>query len=96
MHGRVEAPHSNRQDFENLTKVSTYLWEYKGRVLLALACLMISKLTIVAVPLVLKRIINTLDQSAEPIIVDDAAGVTAAIRPANPWAVTTGMPRRMP
>lgn len=63
MHGRVEAPHSNRQDFENLRKLTTYLWEYRGRVLLAMACLVISKLAIVAVPLVLKEIINTLDEN---------------------------------
>lgn len=62
MHGRVEAPHSNRRDFENLRKLTTYLWEYKGRVLLALGCLMASKFAIVAVPLLLKEIINTLDQ----------------------------------
>lgn len=61
--GRQEAPHSNRRDIENLKKLSTYLWEYRGRVLVALGFLMLSKLAIVAVPLVLKRIINTLDQS---------------------------------
>lgn len=61
MHGRVEPPHSNRRDLENLKKLSTYLWEYRGRVLLALAFLMVSKLAVVAVPLVLKRIVDTLD-----------------------------------
>ncbi|MDB4223298.1 ABC transporter ATP-binding protein/permease [Granulosicoccus sp.] len=64
MHGRQEAPHSNRRDFDNLKKLSTYLWEYRGRVLLALGCLMISKLAIVAVPFLLKKIINTLDQDS--------------------------------
>ena len=59
--GRVEKPHSNRRDFENLKKVTTYMWEYRGRVLIALACLVIAKLAIVAVPLVLKRIVNVLD-----------------------------------
>lgn len=65
MHGRVEAPHSNRRDIENLRKITTYLWEYRGRVLLAMACLIVSKLAIVAVPLVLKEIINTLDADRE-------------------------------
>lgn len=64
MHGRLEAPHSNRRDFENLAKLTTYLWEYRGRVLLALSCLIVSKLAIVAVPLVLKEIINTLDDDS--------------------------------
>ncbi len=58
---RLEAPHSNRRDIENLKKLSTYLFEYKGRVLVALGCLVISKLAVVAVPLVLKRIVDTLD-----------------------------------
>ena len=61
MRGRVEAPHSNRRDLENLRKLSVYLWEYRGRVLLALGCLVISKLMVVAVPLLLKEIVNTLD-----------------------------------
>ncbi len=61
MRGRVEAPHSNRRDLRNLRKLSTYLWEYRGRVILALACLVIAKLMVVAVPLLLKEIVNTLD-----------------------------------
>lgn len=63
MHGRQEAPHSNRQDFENLRKLSSYVWEYRGRVVLALACLVLSKLATVAVPFVLKNIVNTLDSA---------------------------------
>ena len=78
MHGRVEAPHSNRRDYENLKKISTYLWEYRGRVLLALACLMISKLAIVAVPLVLKRIVDTLDQNV-PAIAADATSISTQL-----------------
>ncbi len=73
MHGRVEAPHSNRRDFDNLKKLTTYLWEYKGRVLLALACLMASKLAIVAVPLLLKEIVNALDNGVQ--VGTDAASV---------------------
>jgi len=76
MHGRVEAPHSNRRDYQNLKKISTYLWEYRGRVLLALACLMISKFAIVAVPLVLKQIIDTLDENVPDISVGDAGAAS--------------------
>ena len=71
MHGRTAAPHSNRRDIDNLRKLSTYLWEYKGRVLLALGCLVVSKLAVVAVPLVLKRIVDTLDSDT------DAGGITS-------------------
>ncbi len=70
MYGRVEAPHSNRRDLANLRKLSTYLWEYRGRVLLALACLVLAKLATVAVPLVLKEVVNTLDT-------EQAGGLTA-------------------
>jgi len=63
MRGREEAPHSNRRDLQNLRKLSVYLWEYRGRVLLALGCLIVSKLMVVAVPLLLKEIVNTLDAS---------------------------------
>ena len=61
MAGRIEAPHSNRRDLENLRKLSSYLFEYRGRVALALGCLVMSKLAVVAVPFVLKRIVDTLD-----------------------------------
>lgn len=65
MHGRLEAPHSNRRDFENLRKLYTYVWEYRGRVLLALGCLVLSKLATVAVPLLLKKIIDTIDAATD-------------------------------
>ncbi|MFK7862504.1 MAG: ABC transporter ATP-binding protein/permease [Granulosicoccus sp.] len=74
MHGRVEAPHSNRRDFENLKKLTAYLWEYKGRVLLALACLMASKFAIVAVPLLLKEIVNALDADNAAATADAPTG----------------------
>ncbi len=77
MHGRVEAPHSNRRDIENLAKLTSYLWEYKGRVLLALGCLILSKLAVVAVPLILKQIINTLDNDVSTVAKAAASGSTA-------------------
>lgn len=39
--GREEAPHSNRRDIDNLKKLSTYLWVYRGRVLVVLVLLII-------------------------------------------------------
>ncbi len=38
-----------------------YVWEYRGRVMLALICLVISKLAMVGVPLVLKHIVDDLN-----------------------------------
>ncbi len=60
-HVRLEAPHQDRKDFANLRKLSPYIWSFKGRVFWAMACLVISKLAVVGVPLVLKEIINALD-----------------------------------
>lgn len=79
MYRRLEAPHSNRRDLQNLGKLSTYLWEYRGRVLIALAFLLLAKLATVAVPLVLKEIINTLDADTnEQKILTVAIGFVAA------------------
>jgi len=77
MHGRVEAPHSNRRDLENLRKLSSYLWEYRGRVLLALSCLVVAKLATVMVPLVLKEIVNTLDNQQAGLITAEKALLAA-------------------
>jgi ATP-binding cassette subfamily B protein len=41
-----------------------YIWDYRGRVLVALACLVISKLAMVGVPVVLKYIVDALDTDA--------------------------------
>ncbi len=76
--GREEAPHSNRRDLQNLRKLSGYLWEYKGRVLLALGCLVVSKLMVVAVPLLLKEIVNTLDSGNADVSASVTSG-TASI-----------------
>ncbi len=77
MYGRVEAPHSNRRDLENLRKLSSYLWEYRGRVLLALGCLVVAKLATVMVPLVLKEIINTLDDQQSGLLTENSALLAA-------------------
>ena len=77
MYGRVEAPHSNRRDLDNLRKLSSYLWEYRGRVLLALGCLVVAKLATVMVPLVLKEIIDTLDNQQSGLLTKNRALLVA-------------------
>jgi ATP-binding cassette subfamily B protein len=59
--GRTEKEHSNREDWHNLRAMMPYVWEYRGRVMLALICLVISKLAMVGVPLVLKHIVDDLN-----------------------------------
>jgi ABC-type transport system involved in Fe-S cluster assembly fused permease/ATPase subunit len=56
-------PHEDRQDWRNLRFLTPYLWEYRGRVLLALFALLLAKVATVAVPLVLKDIVDALDAS---------------------------------
>ena len=46
-----------------------YLWDYRGRVLFALACLVVSKLAMVGVPVVLKYIVDGLDAGPGQTIV---------------------------
>jgi ATP-binding cassette subfamily B protein len=48
-------------DWRNLRNLLPYVWEYKWRVLLALACLVAAKLANVGVPLVMKEVVDGLD-----------------------------------
>jgi len=54
-------PHGNRKDFENIRRLFPYIWDFKGRVFIALSCLILSKVAIVGMPLVLKEIVDGLD-----------------------------------
>lgn len=60
-HSYTERPHEGRDDWNNLKKLTPFLWDYRGRVLLALASLILAKLANVGVPLVLKEIVDVLD-----------------------------------
>ena len=48
-------------EWRNLASLAPHLWEYRGRVLAALACLVAAKLANVAVPLVMKEVVDGLD-----------------------------------
>ena len=58
---QTSKPHSDRQDWNNLKRLFPFVWEFRGRVLIALACLVLSKLAVVGMPLVLKDIVDGLD-----------------------------------
>ena len=62
--GRTEKEHTNREDWRNLRAMMTYVWDYRGRVMIAMICLVISKLAMVGVPVVLKYIVDGLDAGA--------------------------------
>jgi ABC-type transport system involved in Fe-S cluster assembly fused permease/ATPase subunit len=57
---RTTAPHAGRTDWKNFKRMWPFVWDYRGRVLLALVCLIIAKLATVGVPLVLKEIVDAL------------------------------------
>ncbi len=59
---RLEQPTRHRSDLQTIRTLLPYLWEFKGRVALALALLTLAKLANVSVPLILKEIIDALDQ----------------------------------
>ena len=65
----TSAPHAGRQDLRNLKRVFPYIWEYRGRVLLALVTLILAKGAIVGIPLVLKEIVDALDTAQGAVIV---------------------------
>ncbi|MCI0504916.1 MAG: metal ABC transporter permease, partial [Gammaproteobacteria bacterium] len=60
----TEAPGVHRSDIDNLRALFPYLWEFRGRVLLAIVVLVLAKVANVGVPLVLKEIVDSLDVSA--------------------------------
>ena len=61
-HGQAAAPAGPRSDWATLQRLLPYLWEYKWRVLAALAFMVAAKLANVSVPLLLKELVDTMDQ----------------------------------
>ncbi|OHX10365.1 metal ABC transporter permease [Chromobacterium sphagni] len=55
---------ANRNDFETIKTLLPYLWTFKGRVTLALACMVLAKVAAVTVPLYLKDIVDQLSVPA--------------------------------
>jgi ATP-binding cassette subfamily B protein len=58
----MEKPPRNRNDWKTIRTLLPYLWEFKGRVAVALALLIMAKVANVGVPLILKEIIDALDR----------------------------------
>ena len=57
----TELPDSRPSDVRTLRSLLPFLWDYRGRVLLALAFLILSKAANVGIPLLLKDIVDSLD-----------------------------------
>ncbi|MCU7940521.1 MAG: ABC transporter ATP-binding protein/permease [gamma proteobacterium symbiont of Bathyaustriella thionipta] len=64
----TDAPHKDRHDLSNLKRIVPFLWEYKGRVLVAMVLLILAKVATVAVPFVLKEIVDLMDSKTLPLV----------------------------
>lgn len=68
-HGEAPQVHKNRRDWHNLRSMLPFLWEFRGRALFALVCLVLSKVANVGVPLLLKQIVDALENRPGQLLV---------------------------
>ncbi|MHB1144613.1 MAG: ABCB family ABC transporter ATP-binding protein/permease [Thiobacillus sp.] len=68
VHSHAAPPPVGDPSLRSIGRLFPYLWEFRGRVLLALALLVGAKLASVAVPLVLKEIIDALDKPRPELV----------------------------
>ncbi|MEW8209067.1 MAG: ABC transporter ATP-binding protein/permease [Candidatus Thiodiazotropha taylori] len=61
--------HTDRRDLHNLKSMLPFLWEYRGRALFALSCLVFAKVANVGIPLVLKEIVDSLEKAPQTVLV---------------------------
>jgi ATP-binding cassette subfamily B protein len=65
---RLEKPAATRNNLRTIAALLPYLWEFKVRVMVALGLLVLAKLANVSVPLVLKEIVDALDQPRAELV----------------------------
>jgi ATP-binding cassette, subfamily B, heavy metal transporter len=81
--GRAAAP-ARRNDWAVIRTLLPYLWEFKWRVILAMSFLVGAKLANVAVPLIMKQIVDALDARQAVLVLPLALLLTyGALRAAN-------------
>jgi len=74
-HSSVPAPsdlhvaRTRKGDWTTIRTLLPYLWEYKGRVIAAVACLVLAKAANVGVPVLLKQIVDSLDRNTAMLFV---------------------------
>jgi ATP-binding cassette subfamily B protein len=73
-------------DWATIRTLLPYLWEYRGRVLAALACLVLAKAANVGVPLLLKEIVDSLSGTTPTLTSLAAPGGGASV----PWGGPAG------
>ncbi|HTQ00232.1 MAG TPA: ABC transporter ATP-binding protein/permease [Casimicrobiaceae bacterium] len=65
----VNVARTQRGDWATIGTLLPYLWEYKGRVIAAVLCLVLAKAANVGVPLLLKQIVDSLDKTTAVLFV---------------------------
>ena len=65
----TDSPKASGNDWMNVKALLPYLWEYKGRVLLALGCLILAKVANVGVPIILKDLVDSLNKGLQDLII---------------------------
>jgi len=66
--GYTNPPHRDRGDLRNLRMMLPFVWDYRGRVLVALGALLLAKVANVGVPLVLKGIVDALEKGSGALL----------------------------
>ncbi len=61
-------PPSNRDDWKTIRTLIPYVWEFRGRVLIALSFLAGAKFANVGVPILLKHIVDSFDQPGKVLV----------------------------
>ncbi|MDX1496691.1 MAG: ABC transporter transmembrane domain-containing protein, partial [Salinisphaeraceae bacterium] len=71
MRGTPDSPegYEGKTEWRVLGALLPYLWEYRGRVVIAMAFLILAKLASVALPLIMKHIVDGLDASQNEVLV---------------------------
>lgn len=66
---RTERAHTDRRDWHNLKSMLPFLLDFRGRVFFALACLVAAKVANVGIPVVLKMIVDSLEQKPQQLLI---------------------------
>lgn len=65
----TERVHNDRRDWHNLRAMMPYLWEFRGRALLAIACLVLAKVANIGIPVVLKWIVDSFENPETQVLI---------------------------
>lgn len=72
-----DARQTPRSDWQTLRTLFPYLWRYKARVVIALVCLVLAKVATVAIPLVLKDVVDHLAAGPRALLAVPVALIVA-------------------